>query len=76
MSTETITLQIDADAAQIFKSAPADEQEKLRVLFGIWLKEYAKADTVSLKETMSEISERAQGRGLTPEILQSILEPE
>lgn len=76
MSTETITLEIDSEAAQAFKSVPVSEQERLQVLLGIWLKEYAKADTVSLKETMNEISLKAQGRGLTPEILESILEEE
>ena len=76
MSTEAITLEIDAEAAQAFKAVPAEEREKLQVLLGIWLKEYAKADTASLKETMDEISRQAQNRGLTPEILESILEAE
>lgn len=76
MSTETITLEIDSEAAQAFKSVPISEREKLRILLGIWLKEYAKADTVSLKETMSETSRKAQSRGLTPEILKSIIEEE
>jgi hypothetical protein len=73
MSTETITLKIDADAVQAFKSASTTEQEKLQVLLGMLLKEYARADTSSLKATMDEISEKAQSRGLTPEILASIL---
>jgi hypothetical protein len=76
MSTEAITLEIDSAAAQAFNSVSAEEREKLQVLLGIWLKEYAKADTSSLKETMDEIGRSAQSRGLTPEILQSILEDE
>lgn len=74
MSTEPITLEIDSEAAQAFKSASAEEREKLQVLLGIWLKEYARADASSLKEAMDEISRQAQNRGLTPEILESILE--
>jgi hypothetical protein len=74
MSTEIITLEIDSEAAQAFKSASADEREKLQVLLGIWLKGYAKTENASLKKTMNEISENAQSRGLTPEILESILE--
>jgi hypothetical protein len=73
MSTEAITLEIDSEAAQAFKSVSAQEREKLQVLLGIWLKEYARADATSLKETMDEISRKAQERGLTPEILGSIL---
>jgi len=76
MSTETISLEIDFEAAQAFKNVSSVEQEKLQILLGIWLKEYAKADSVSLKETMNEISRKAQGRGLTPEILESVLEEE
>lgn len=76
MVTETITLEIDSEAAQAFKSVSAEERGKLQVLFGIWLKEYARADSVSLKEIMTGISEKAQGRGLTPEILESIVEAE
>ncbi|MDQ3754303.1 MAG: hypothetical protein M3371_06175 [Acidobacteriota bacterium] len=76
MATETITLEIDAEAAQAFKSVSANEREKLQVLLGIWLKEYAAADSASLKDTMDEMSEKAQSRGLTPDILQSILEEE
>lgn len=76
MVTETITLEIDSEAAQAFNSVSADERRKLQVLLGIWLKEYAKANNISLKETMTGISEKAQSRGLTPEILESILEEE
>jgi len=76
MMTETITLEIDSEAAQAFKSVSPDERGKLQVLLGIWLKEYAKADNVSLKETMTGISKKAQNRGLTPEILKSILDGE
>ena len=76
MVTETITLEIDSEAAQAFKSVSADEREKLQVLFGIWLKEYARAESVSLKDTMTKISQKAQSRGLTPEILESIIEEE
>ncbi len=74
MSTEAITIELDSDSAQVFKTASAEEREKLQVLLGIWLKEYARADAASLKDTMSEIGREAQSRGLTPEILESILE--
>ena len=76
MATETVTLELDSEAVQAFKSVSAAEREKLQVLLGIWLKKYAKADIGSLKEIMDEMSEEAQSRGLTPEILKSILEEE
>jgi hypothetical protein len=74
MSTERITLEIDSEAAQVFKSASFEEQEKLQALLGIWLKEYVRANVPGLKETMDEMSRSAQGRGLTPERLKNILE--
>ena len=76
MSTEAITLEVDSEAARAFRSVSAEGREKLQVLLGIWLREYARADALSLKETMDEISRKAQGRGLTPEILESVLEEE
>ncbi len=76
MSTEAITLEVDSEAARAFKSASVEDKEKLQVMLGIWLKEYAKASTVSLRETMDEISRKAGDRGLTTEILDSILKEE
>jgi hypothetical protein len=74
MSTEVINVEVDSEAARVFKSASAEEREKLQVLLGIWLKEFARADASPLKETMDEISRKAQGRGLTPEVLETMLE--
>ena len=76
MSTEAITLEVDSEAARAFRSVSSEGREKLQVLLGIWLREYARADALSLKETMDEVSRKAQGRGLTPEILESVLEEE
>lgn len=76
MVTEPITLQIEVDAARAFKSASADEREKLQTLMSVLLREYAKTGATSLKRTMDEIGERAQERGLTPELLDSILKGE
>ncbi len=73
MSTETIMLEVDSEAARVFKSATAGEQVKLQILLGVWLKEYARADAASLKETMDEMARKARERGLTPEILDSVL---
>lgn len=76
MATETITLDIDSDAARAVKLVSAADWKKLQLLFGIWLKEYARAGSASLRETMNEISEKAQDRGLTPEVLESLLRQE
>jgi hypothetical protein len=76
MPTETITLEIDSDAALAFKSASVEQRSKLQVLLGIWLKKYSQADGPTLQQTMDEISDQAKSRGLTSEILESILRQE
>ncbi len=76
MSTETITLRIDAEAALAFRMVSGEEREKLGILLSVWLKEYARSEPASLKKTMDEVSRKAQSRGLTPEILESILKEE
>ena len=73
MNTENITLQIDPEAARIFKTATAEEREKLQLLLSIWLKDLGTGGAKSLKETMDEISDNAKARGLTPEVLEEIL---
>ena len=76
MISETITLQVDPDAASIFKSASSEEREKLQVLLGIWLRQLGKDQSSSLRQTMDEISNKAKARGLTAEALEEILEEE
>lgn len=76
MLTETITLKVESDVARFYNDAPQSDKQKLQALFGSWLKQYAEADVESLKRTMDEISGNARSRGLTPEILESLLADE
>lgn len=75
MTTETITIQVDSEAAARYRAATAEEQEKLRLLLGMWLREAA-ADPASLKRLMTEIGERARERGLSEEVLETLLDEE
>lgn len=72
MSIAKVTIPLDADTAQIYTNAPAEEQKKLRLLLSLWLREFAASPT-PLRALMDQISEKAQARGLTPEILESLL---
>ncbi len=76
MATETITLEIEARAAQAFNSASTELRTKFQVLMGIWLQELSKTDGPSLLETMDEISDSAKSRGLTAQELEIILRQE
>ena len=75
-SLDEITIQIDSQAAKAYKSASSDEKKKIQMLLSTWLKEVTLKDKPSLKQLMDDISDNAQGRGLTPEILEAILSAE
>lgn len=71
MEIETITLQIDADLARAYQTASLKERSKLQLLLNLWLRELLTRST-SLKALMDEVSEKAQGRGLTAEKLEEL----
>ena len=72
MGTQAITIHVSPEAAQAYEAASADQQRKLDALLSIRLSEVLQ-DTRDLEEIMSDISRNAQERGLTPEMLESIL---
>lgn len=69
---ETISIQVDADLARAFQSAQPEEQQKIQALVSFWLKRAM--NLTSLQTTMDRMSDEAEANGLTPEILQSILD--
>ena len=72
MTIATITLQVDSDAARIYRVTSPSEQAKFRVLFSILLREFA-VSARSLEAIMDEISDRAVALGLTEDKLQAML---
>jgi hypothetical protein len=72
METKTITIHVSPEAARAYETATPEQQRKLNALLSLKLTEVARAKR-PLEEIMSEISRKAQERGLTPEILESIL---
>ncbi len=75
MNTETITIRVAPDAARVFNTVSADQQRKLEALVSLRLLELAQQEE-SLEDVMRDISRKAQARGLTPEMLESILSDE
>jgi hypothetical protein len=73
MTMETITIQVDPQAARAYKAAPHHEQLKMQALLGLWLKDLATAEPATLKEIMNDLSRKAEARGLTPEAVESLL---
>ena len=74
MATATLTLELNAEAVKAYNTASEEEREKIRLLLGFWLKEFAASPTTSLQTLMDDISDKAQARGLTPAVLESILD--
>lgn len=72
MTIANITIPLDTQTARIYTGASAEDKKKLRLLLSLWLREFAVTPT-PLQVIMDEISEKAQARGLTPEILESLL---
>jgi predicted oxidoreductase len=72
-SFEEITIQIDSEAAKAFRSAAPELQQKIQILFSAWVKEVTLKDRTSLKQFMNKISDNAEAKRLTPEILETIL---
>jgi len=73
MALETITIRLDSETAKAYKSAPAADQRKMEALLRLWLKDLAAADSSTLREIMTDVSKKAQARGLTPERLETLL---
>jgi hypothetical protein len=73
METATITIEVDAAAAKAFAAAPTEERRKMQLLLSLRLRELTTPPGKSLKTLMDEIGARAEARGLTPEILESLL---
>ncbi len=69
---EAITINVDNEVAQAYREAEFNKQQKL----GVMIKLFFQPDLArkTLIEVMEEIADKAEKRGLTPEILQSILE--
>jgi hypothetical protein len=72
MAVEEITIHVDAESARAYRGASEQERRKLDTLLSLRLHE-ALHSAGSLEQLMRDISRKAQERGLTPEILDSIL---
>ena len=72
MAVTSILIPLDAETAKVYADASTDEQRKLRLLLSLWLREFAMAPR-PLQSLLDEISDKAKERGLTPDILESLL---
>jgi len=63
----------DAELIQIYETAQPADQEKIKTLLGLWLKQLKQDRKATLLAYMDTLSESAQKRGLTEAELNRIL---
>lgn len=73
--TKNIIIPVNSETANTFNNLPLEKRNKIQNFLSLQL-ETALKSKQSLLEIMDEISEEAKERGLTPEILESLLEDE
>ena len=73
MANSTITIPLDPQTAQAYNSASVEEKRKMQALLSLWLRELAGSDQRSLQQILDEAGRKAQARGLTPEMLETLL---
>lgn len=68
----TVKIPLDNETAKIYKKAPLADKKKIQLLMSLWLREFEKP-SVALDRSMDDIARKAKKRGLTPEVLEAIL---
>jgi len=71
--TSMITIPIPESLANIYEHASDADKVKAQWLIEVVLNDLFHSQTGSLMDTVREISQRAAQRGMTPEILEDLL---
>ena len=72
METKVVQIRVSSEAAEAYQTADKAEQRKMNAMLSLKLSEIGRAKR-PLEVIMSEIGRKAQERGITAEILESIL---
>ncbi|NEQ73410.1 MAG: hypothetical protein F6K23_10220 [Okeania sp. SIO2C9] len=71
---ENITIQVDSEIAKAYREAEPEKQQNVLLVFNLILKELFK--DASFEEIVQQIRQEADENGLTPEILEELLQDE
>ncbi len=71
--SNSITIPLDPETAIAYDSAPPEEKRKIQALLSLWLRELAAGSYPSLQQVLDEVGNKAKTRGLTAEVLDSLL---
>lgn len=73
MANPTITIPLDLQTARAYESAPPEDKKKIQALLSLWLRELTTEGYPSLQRVLDEVGARASERGLTPDVLDSLM---
>ena len=73
MRKPSISIPLDPQTAQAYNAARTEEKLKMQALVSLWLRELTTREAPPLQQVLDEAGRKAQERGLTPEILESLL---
>ena len=73
MANPTITIPLDPQTARVYDSAGPEQKRKIQALLSLWLRELAAGEYPPLQKVPDDAGRKAKDRGLTPEILESLL---
>ena len=73
MPKATITIPLDPQTARAYRAAPPEQKRKIQALLSLWLRELAVSEYPSLQQILDDVGRKAKARGLTPEMLDSLL---
>lgn len=71
--SEEIRIKVSPNVAQAYQKATERKKQSLATLVSLFLREDINEEVDFLGKLMDEISDRAVSRGLTPEILETIM---
>lgn len=71
---ENITIQVDPEIAKVYREAEPEKKQKIQIFLNIMLQKAVSQKP--LLDIMEEASQQAIANGITPEILESILNDE
>ena len=73
ISTLSISLQVDADAACAFQQAAPIDKSKIESLINLYLHDFVQKPSKPLMQVMDEIGDYAKSKGMNQEVLDALL---
>lgn len=73
MPTAPLTIQVSEETARAFAQVSPQDQRKIQVLLDLRLRDLTASPQKSLQAFMDEVGAKAAARGLTPAVLESLL---